>query len=417
MHDEAIEIAVAGLEPWGRVTLRLTAEMGGKDFVSTADFYADVNGRVHVPSQAPVGGSYGSVDAMGLFWSMVAETVEGEAEAEPEPDPWELPPPQQYALTALTGGTEVASASLERLIVTEGVTVRRLTEGRLRGVLLLPPGDGPHPAMIAVSGSNGGFSERSAAALASRGFAALGLAYFNAPDLPDQLVEIPLEYFEEAFDWLATVPEVDGDRIGVIGGSRGGELSLLLGSVFPQIRVVVAKVPSHVVWGGCCDDAASMKSSWTLDGQPVPSMPPSMLPMVAQQYWRKIQGDWLSYFWLSMGDAEAEEAAAIRVEKINGPVLLASGGDDQLWPSTYMADRVMARLAEHDFPHPYIHLKYDDAGHAVGLPPFMPTEQLVRIYHPVAKEYMTLGGTAESLARASVDSWQKTLEFLEKYLR
>jgi dienelactone hydrolase len=348
---------------------------------------------------------------------MVAEPSKEETGSLFESDPWELPPPQPYRLDALVDGAEVATAALERVRVPDGVELRRLEKGRLRGVLFLPPGDGPHPALIVVSGSNGGFSEGFAAALASRGFAALGLAYFNAPDLPDQLVEIPLEYFGEALDWLAAVPEVDGERIGVIGGSRGGELSLLLGSVYPQLRVVVARVPSHVVWGGCCDEAAAMTSSWTLHGEPIPSIPPSMLPVMAQRYWARIRGDWLSYFWLSLGDPEAVAAATIRVERINGPVLLASGGDDQLWPSSYMADRVMERLHEHDFPHPFIHLRYDNAGHAVGLPPYDPTARLVKVFHPVAKEYMTLGGTAESLARASVDCWQRTLEFLETYLR
>jgi len=314
-------------------------------------------------------------------------------------------------------GKEVASASLERMVVPEGIEVRRLTEGRLRGVLFLPPGDGPHPALLVVTGSGGGYSSEKAAALASRGFAALALAYFNAPDLPDQLVEIPLEYFEEGLEWLAAVPEVDGDRLGVIGGSRGGELSLLLGSVFPQIRAVVSQVPSHVVWGGCCDEAASMKSSWTLDGEPVSAMPPTMLPMQAQKYWPKIRGDWLSYFWLSFGDPEGEAAATIPVEKIGGPVLLVSGGDDQLWPSTYMADRVMARLDAHDFQHPYVHLRYDDAGHAVGFTPYWPTARWVSIFHPVAKEHMALGGTAASLAHCHEDAWQRTLEFLEEYLR
>jgi dienelactone hydrolase len=271
--------------------------------------------------------------------------------------------------------------------------------------------------MIVVSGSGGGYSERTAAALAGRGVAALGLAYFNAPDLPDQLIEIPLEYFEEALEWLAAQPEVDGNRIGVTGGSRGGELALLLGSHIPRFRVVVARVPAHVVWEGCCDETAFGKTSWTKGGEPIPFMPSSPISMMASRYWDAVQADLLGYFWLSLADQKAEAEAGVPVERIDGPILLISGGDDRLWPSTYMADRVMERLAANDFRHPYVHLRYDDAGHAVGMTPYWPTARLVSVIHPVVQEDMLLGGTAESLAHSAVDSWRRTLEFLEMYLR
>ena len=134
MHDEVIEIAVEDVEPWGRVTLQLTAEMGGKTFASSADYYADVHGRVHVPSQAPVAGSYAGADAMGLFWSMVAEADDDAPDTLFESDPWTLPPPQPYELTALVDGVEVAAAPLQRIRVSEGVEIRKLEEGRLRGI-------------------------------------------------------------------------------------------------------------------------------------------------------------------------------------------------------------------------------------------------------------------------------------------
>jgi dienelactone hydrolase len=68
--------------------------------------------------------------------------------------------------------------------------------------------------------------------------------------LPDDLIDIPLEYFEIGIGWMGRQPKVQGDRLGVIGGSRGGELVLLLGSTFKQIKAVVAFVPSGVVWRG-----------------------------------------------------------------------------------------------------------------------------------------------------------------------
>ena len=62
---------------------------------------------------------------------------------------------------------------------------------------------------------------------------------------------------------------MSGERVGVIGTSRGGELVLLLGATFPQVVAVVANVPSHVVWrrGGT-------RSAWTYRGEPLPAVPP-----------------------------------------------------------------------------------------------------------------------------------------------
>ncbi len=417
LQDEVIEISLTGLAPWARITLRLTTEIDGADFVSAADYHADESGRVAVASQAPVTGSYQGTDAMGLFWSMTSEALDVGPLAGSTRDPWEIQPPLQYVLTALLGDEEITSVSLQRILVGEGVRIRLLTEGRLRGVLFLPPGDGPHPALLGVTGSGGGYySSEGAAALASRGFAVLGMAYFNAPDLPEQLVNIPLEYFEESLEWLAAVPEVDGNRIGVIGGSRGGELALILGSRFPQIQVVVSKVPSHVVWPGCCTEEAFEKPSWTWRGKPLTAMPISEIADRARQYWPAVHNDWLGFYWIGLGNTEAELAAAIPVEKINCPVLMITGGDDQCWPATYMADLVMERLEAHNFPHTHVHLSYDDSGHAAGSLPYWPTARMMNPIHPLNQEPIALGGTAESLARSSEDSYQRTLEFLGKYL-
>ncbi|RPJ54618.1 MAG: hypothetical protein EHM23_28545 [Acidobacteria bacterium] len=44
----------------------------------------------------------------------------------------------------------------------------------------------------------------------------------------------------------------------------------------------------------------------------------------------------------SLDNKEAVEKAVIPGEKINGPVLLVSGKDDRLWPSSAMVDMVIA---------------------------------------------------------------------------
>lgn len=55
-------------------------------------------------------------------------------------------------------------------------------------------GGGPFPGVIDMFGTAGGLTLYRAALLASRGFAALALAFFNFDDLPPNL-ELHLEYF------------------------------------------------------------------------------------------------------------------------------------------------------------------------------------------------------------------------------
>jgi pimeloyl-ACP methyl ester carboxylesterase len=118
--------------------------------------------------------------------------------------------------------------------------------------------------------------------------------------------------------------------------------------------------------------------------------------------------------WLN--DTAAEERARIEVERINGPVLLVSGRNDAMWPSTLMAKRAMARLAMQNRPFKDEHLAYDAAGHTVGSPSFLPSTMLASV-HPVDGTVYAYGGTASGVARANADAWPKMLKFLRENLR
>lgn len=70
-------------------------------------------------------------------------------------------------------------------------------------------------------------------------------------------------------------PAASGPRpaILIVGGSKGGELTLLLAATFPTIRLVVADAPSGVVWQGFDYAARPPRSSWTYKGEPLPCIP------------------------------------------------------------------------------------------------------------------------------------------------
>lgn len=60
------------------------------------------------------------------------------------------------------------------------------------------PGGGPFPAVLDLYTFGGGLSEKRAALLASRGFVVLTVALYGHDDMPKNIKEVHLDYFEEA---------------------------------------------------------------------------------------------------------------------------------------------------------------------------------------------------------------------------
>jgi dienelactone hydrolase len=281
----------------------------------------------------------------------------------------------------------------------------------------MPPG-GPHAALIFLGGSGGGLSEYFAALLSSYGYATLALAYFGIETLPRALTNIPLEYFETAIRWLQARPGVREDGLGVMGVSRGGELALLLGSRFPDLKAIVAYVPSGYIWCGLDGkdpDMGVYQPAWTYRGQPLPfltnpvSDPP--LPSIEDN---PAPISLTPYFLANMQRMEPDlESVTIPVERTEGAILLISGADDQMWPSALFSDRVMERLRQHDFRRPYEHWRYKEAGHGIAMPYRPP---LISMRHPVDGRLYAMGGTVRGNVSASLDSWTQTLRFLQRHL-
>ena len=93
--------------------------------------------------------------------------------------------------------------------------------------------------VLVLGGSEGGLVEGFASALARHGFATMALAYFAMQGLPPKLIEIPVEYFRRALDWLRAQPETSPARPAVVGSSKGGEAALLVASTYDDVGAVV----------------------------------------------------------------------------------------------------------------------------------------------------------------------------------
>jgi len=415
--DVPRRIRLEGAPPGAAVRVAIETDWpdGGR-WAGAATFRADADGVVDASRDAPLEGGYEGVSAMGLVWSQEKLVAATPADAT---GPLAANPAQSR-LTAEAGGLR-AEASMTARFAAPGVTRRELREDGLVGTLFLPPGEGPHPAVVVLYGSGGGINEPRAALLASHGFAALALGYFGAPGLPRYISNTPLEMFARGIDWLRATVSPPGGFVAVSGQSRGGELALLLGATFPErVSAVVAYVPGAVVHGAmsAADPAQGGRdgAAWTLAGEPIPHVWQDNRTATWKPYdegappRRHAHG-----VETALGDAEAVARARIPVERIRGPVLTISGTDDGSWPSTRYADMVEEALAAAKHPWPHAHLAYEGAGHAISHP-YQPTTHITWP-HPVSGVVATGGGTAATNAHASDASWHAMLAFLRDAAR
>lgn len=386
LADEAVVIRATGLQPGEPVTIKAELTDGADHpWASSAQFVADAQGTVDTSKQAPEKGSYDEISSTGLIWSMMPTAKHVAAYRSPR----DLSP-QIVDFQLIDEGQQVAAAQFEQLRIADGVRSINVN-GQIHGVLFVPPGAGAHPGVLVVGGSEGGLPSEKAAWLASHGYAGFALAYFRYDGLPAELENIPLEYFGNALSWMMTRPEITPDHIAMMGTSRGGELALQLGSMFPDLKAVVAYVPANVRYPSCCGNTR-FPYAWTWHGRALSYALPRFALDPAKQL-------------------EAE----IAVEHIHGPVLVVSGESDGVWPSPLMTQAVVERLKSACFAFTVERLNYLHAGHLAGRPEIVPAWHGV-VRHPVSGREMDLGGNAKGDAESSLDAIPKVLDFLQTSL-
>ncbi|KAM9015876.1 dynein axonemal light chain 1 isoform 1-T2 [Ara ararauna] len=245
LADERVQTRVAGLGPGQAVTLRaVAADERGCLFQSCAHYRADGRGELHLGTDASQGGDYTGVEPMGLFWSLAPAGMERPYQrlvprSTGTPLKVEMLVHEGHSQPGAFPGPVVAKVEVERWFTAPGVRRIRLKEGRVRGSLFLPPGDGPFPGVIDMYGDEGGLVEFRSSLLATHGFAALSLPYFDFEDLPKVMKEFQLEYFEEAARFLQRHPKVKGPGVGVIGTGKGAELALSMITFLPEVVAAV----------------------------------------------------------------------------------------------------------------------------------------------------------------------------------
>ncbi|XP_037305618.2 acyl-coenzyme A thioesterase 1 [Pungitius pungitius] len=394
LFDKPVQVKVEGLTPHRRVQLtsRLVDDRGAT-FKASALFKADDAGLVDVCRAASLGGSYTGVEPMGLFWAMAPETPHSKLLKK------NVLTPTVVEIDALCGetGEVLASEANERGYMTEGMRRVPVREGRIRGVLFVPPGKGPFPGIVDLYTFGGRLTEPRASLLANKGFVVLALAYKDYKDLPKKPQKLDLEYFEEAVTFLRKRPEVTGPGIGIISISHSGVVALAMSSFLRGISATVCI-------NGC---SANVVIPLHYRDTVLPPLQPVMKNV-------KVTDSGILNVRDALPDpySESNRASLIPIERASCRFLFAASEDDRNWNSVLFAERAAAALRGRGGERFEV-VTYPKAGHFLEVPhtPHCPSG-----FHAAVGTEVEFGGEPKAHAEAQLDLWERVQEFFKSHL-
>uniref|UniRef100_A0A3Q2XHZ5 Acyl-coenzyme A thioesterase 1-like n=1 Tax=Hippocampus comes TaxID=109280 RepID=A0A3Q2XHZ5_HIPCM len=385
---------VKGLAPHKQVELRSRlVDDKGVIFKASALYQADEKGLVDVSSTPSLGGSYTGVEPMGLWWSMRPDTPHKKLVKKNVLSPTLV----EIAVHNGATGEKIASEINERQYMMEGMKRIPVREGRVRGVLFIPPGEGPFPGIVDLYTFGGGLGEQRASLLANKGFVVLALAYYCYQDLPKYPNNLDLEYFEEAVNCLLDHPKVDGPGLGIISMSHSGALALSMSSFFTCIKATV------------CINGCNANTVFPLHYKDI-VIPP--LPHFFENI-RMAESGLIDIIDVTPDPTLGENRASlIPIQRANCHFLFAVSEDDHNWKSCLFAEQATEMLKSHGKDSFQV-VSYPKAGHLLEVPhmPFCPSS-----FHAALGRAVVFGGQPKAHSWAQLDLWERVQEFFKRHL-
>ncbi|XP_009880864.1 PREDICTED: acyl-coenzyme A thioesterase 1-like, partial [Charadrius vociferus] len=294
-------------------------------------------------------------------------------------------------------GRLLAQAQHERAFLRDGVRRVPVREGRIRATLFLPPGNGPFPGVIDLYGTGGGLPEYRACLLANYGFAVLALAFYGYEDLPKDMKEFHLEYFEEAVNYMLQHTQVKGPGIGLLGISKGGDLCISMASFLKGIAATA------LINGSVANVGAVLRYKDV-------TIPPLGADVKRIKVNKSGIADIVDVLNNPLEGPDCE--SFIPLEKAESRFLFIVGQDDHNWKSEFFAVEGSKRLQAHGKEKPEI-VCYPGAGHYIE-PPFFP--MCAASMHLLVGKPVVWGGEPKAHCEAQIDAWQQIQAFFHKHL-
>lgn len=396
LADESFNIVINDLKP--RETYRV--EMFLSDYYcinapmrlahdvlwkSTATFVSDTNGIINISQTPSCSGSYEGISTMGLFFN--AKPLTNKRKKLPN-SLSKIPLLDHFfvGIKIMQGNTVIAERTFTRHYMSLQISHQDIYGKHFQVRLFYDKKAIKTPALIIVSGSEGRIekAQNIAQLLSSRGYICLAIAYFGLERLPKHLKRIPLECLVEAKSYLCQYPQVDSERIGIYGRSKGAELVLAEESIFNDVQCLVLNSPSDVVYEGIIGKWSSHTSFWTHLQKELPYQKFRFRDYLFSKLFRK--------------DFPKDCSARIDIGQMHSPILLLESTVDEIWDASSAIDDIVSHYKGH-----YITFKkYHETGHMLTVA-YQPNHRYRKDWRLLMKE--------------SEDFWLATIHFFDRHLK
>jgi len=292
----------------------------------------------------------------------------------------------------------MASVVTERSYMAPGVQRIDIRERGVKGTLFIPPGPGPFPGVLDMWGGGGGLVEYRSALLASHGFVSMALEYLSVDKA--RTADVEFNYFETAFNIIQEHPLVIKDRVGLFGLSFGTSVSLTIAAyskvVSPRCCVCISGSHVHPVNKSLFEVFQEIEKN--------------MHKIRFDEQGRVIQRDLILPIPTDLDHK-------IDMGRIQCPVLLVNGDDDQNWATVESAEDITKMMHAAGNEHLLTILTYPNAGHLIE-PPYSPHFLASNFIVQGTREkvIMLWGGQSKPHADAQEEAWKKILAFLQQHL-
>ena len=259
--------------------------------------------------------------------------------------------------------------------------------------------------VIDLLGGAGGLVEFKASLLASRGFAALALAYLAYDDLPVSPPVLDMEYFEEAANWLSNHPKVLPHGIAVHSICYGTWIALLMASLkMKAVKAVVAISPITTAFLFPFKYKGKVSETISLDHSKKINIAEGTIARFGHST------------VINNNTPISKYPPITPVENIACPVLTVFGTDDLNAIPDFSVKHICKALKKHGQENLCTVLCYPNAGHLIE-PPYTPhcySSYLKNVGKLTGEYHIVWGGEMNCHARAQEDAWPKILSFLQK---
>ena len=240
--------------------------------------------------------------------------------------------------------------------------------------------------------------------LASRGIASLALAYFKYEDLPKSFKTLELEYFEEAVKYLLSVPEVIGDKCGVIGTCLGGLMAILMGVYIKEVKSILTINTAAIAAG----------ATVTLGGVPLNEtiqLTTDSMTFDSKMRVKPVKEKWIEYL-------QTDNSRIIPVHKLDDDknIIFVAGDNDSMF-GHYSAKAFEKLMHDHNRSN-MTSIIYEGAGHMIEPPYGILIEHAYEVSsNPKGKVppnyIMYWGGTAKGQCAAQEHLWIVIQEYFK----